>query len=141
MLNNRSVIAFLSRRQKKRQGSGRIRPFPRTDPSTTREPLTVMFAVKHRFVSQYFPEQPFVRGQGGGAVRTSPWLIHQALRRRGHRRARQAASCRRLKVTNLIARSRQQDRNGGLGLGGRKNADGRVRQSKRRWKELESRLS
>src|SRR4029077_18854710 len=42
-----------------------------------------------------------------------------------------------LRVTNLSARFREQDRNGGLGLGGRKNADGRARQSKRRWKELE----
>jgi hypothetical protein len=46
-----------------------------------------------------------------------------------------------LRVTNLSARFREQDRNGGLGLGGRKNADGRARQSKRRWKELEFRLS
>jgi len=46
-----------------------------------------------------------------------------------------------LRVTNLSARFREQDRNGGLGLGGRKNADGRAQQSKRRWKELEFRLS
>jgi len=59
----------------------------------------------------------------------------------GYRRARKTASCRCLNVTNLSARFRQLDRNGGLGLGGRKNADGRARQSKRRWKELEFRLS
>lgn len=46
-----------------------------------------------------------------------------------------------LEVTNLSARFREPDRSGGPGLRGRKNADGKAPQSKRRWKELESRLS
>src|SRR5580658_5964135 len=61
--------------------------------------------------------------------------------RSGKREQSPRALIRFLRVTNLSARFHEQDRNGGLGLGGRENADGRARQSKRRWKELGFRLS
>ena len=77
----------------------------------------------------------------------SDWIVNQGNCRENpdgrvsFRTACKTASCQCFDVTNRSARFREQDRNGGLGLKAGKNAAGKARQSKRRWKELEFRLA